>query len=227
MKREKTAQLKKRKNIYLRRLFLTVFVFMMLSFGMGIGIGWYLWGRDTGSDVELGTIQTPDWIEQRFIRKNIYSRPAASLRKVNDIVIHYVGNPGSTAEGNWRYFDGLADQKGDDGTSASAHFIIGLEGEIIQCIPLREIAYASNHRNSDTIAIECCHPDISGKYTKETYDSLVRLTAWLCDETGISRSQVIRHYDVTGKGCPKYFVDHEEAWKAFKKDVKNYQEPGA
>ena len=24
--------------------------------------------------------------------------------------------------------------------------------------------------------------------------------------------QVIRHYDVTGKICPKYYVEHEEAW---------------
>ena len=31
---------------------------------------------------------------------------------------------------------------------------------------------------------------------------------------------MIRHYDVTGKICPKYFVDHEDAWELFKGDVK-------
>ena len=32
--------------------------------------------------------------------------------------------------------------------------------------------------------------------------------------------QVIRHYDVTGKICPKYYVEHEDAWKKFIRDVK-------
>lgn len=30
---------------------------------------------------------------------------------------------------------------------------------------------------------------------------------------------LIRHYDVTGKGCPKYFVDYPATWEQFKKDV--------
>ena len=89
----------------------------------------------------------------------------------------------------------------------------------MQCIPTSEMAYASNNRNSDTIAIECCHPDADGKFTQETYDSLVELTAWLCQKFGLDADDVIRHYDVTGKLCPLYFVDHEDAWKQFKKDV--------
>ena len=35
---------------------------------------------------------------------------------------------------------------------------------------------------------------------------------------------VIRHYDVTGKNCPKYYVEHEDAWKQFKVDVADYIE---
>ena len=30
---------------------------------------------------------------------------------------------------------------------------------------------------------------------------------------------VIRHYDVTGKLCPLYYVEHEDAWQQFKADV--------
>lgn len=194
-----------------------------MVFAAGLGTGWYIWERNTGSTVSLASIQAPEWIDQRLIRKNIYSRPAVSLRQVNDIVVHYVANPMSSAEDNRNYFDRLADQSGDGATSASAHFVIGLEGEIIQCIPVNEIAYASNNRNSDSIAIECCHPDETGEFTEATYDSLVKLTAWLCDETGISRKSVIRHYDITGKDCPRYFVGDEDAWKQFKKDVQAYQ----
>ena len=99
------------------------------------------------------------------------------------------------------------------------HFIIGLGGEIIQCIPTAEVSYASNDRNFDTISIECCHPDESGQFTDDTYQSLVELTAWLCNRFQLSSEDVIRHYDVTGKECPKYFVDHEDAWEQFRNDV--------
>jgi hypothetical protein len=212
---------RKKKGNGFHSLILLILV-LMLAFTAGIGTGWFLWGNDRQAAVNLGAIQIPQWVKQELIRKNIYSRPAVSLRQVNDIVIHYVANPGSSAEQNRNYFDRLADQ-GEKGTSASAHFIIGLDGEIIQCIPIHEIAYASNNRNSDTIAIECCHPDETGKFTEATYESLVKLTAWLCDETGISRKDIIRHYDITEKNCPKYFVDHEEAWKTFRNDVKAYK----
>ena len=99
--------------------------------------------------------------------------------------------------------------------SVSSHFIIGLDGEIIQCIPLNEMAYASNNRNRDTISIECCHPDESGKFNKETYDSLVKLVRALMKTYHLQSQDVIRHYDVTGKICPKYFVEHEDQWKEF------------
>jgi hypothetical protein len=78
---------------------------------------------------------------------------------------------------------------------------------------------ASNERNRDTISIEVCHPDESGQFTQAAYDSLARLTAWLCAVCGLDVEDVIRHYDVTGKLCPKYFVEHEDAWELFKKDV--------
>ena len=128
------------------------------------------------------------------------------------MVIHYVGNPGTTAEQNHSFFQNLA-ETGE--TYASSHFLVGLDGEIIQNIPLNEIAYCSSNRNADTIAIECCHPDDSGQFNQATYDSLVRLTRWLMDAYDLEPDQIIRHYDVTGKICPKYFVDHPESWEEF------------
>jgi N-acetylmuramoyl-L-alanine amidase CwlA len=47
------------------------------------------------------------------------------------------------------------------------------------------------------------------------------LTAWLCKKFDLTEEDVIRHYDIKGKICPKYFVEHEEAWEQFKKDVKS------
>lgn len=155
-------------------------------------------------------------IEQQFLTPNPYSRSQSPLKKVNGLVIHYVANPGTSAQANRDYFEGL---KESHLTKASSHFIIGLSGEIIQCIPLDEISYASNHRNKDTISIECCHPEEDGKFNEETYQSLVKLSAWLCNVYGLEEEDIIRHYDVTGKMCPIYYVKHKDAWKQLKKEI--------
>ena len=134
------------------------------------------------------------------------------------MVIHYVGNPATTAEGNRNYFASLA--SGTENTFASSHFIVGLEGEVLQCIPLTEIAYASNDRNGDTVAIEVCHPDETGEFSRETYEQVVQLTAWLCHTFELDpETDVIRHYDVTGKICPRYYVEQPEAWEQFRLNV--------
>ena len=159
-------------------------------------------------------------IIEDYLTVNPYSRPGVGLRKVRGIVIHYVGNEGSTAKENRDFFESLKDSHE---RKASSHFIVGLEGEVICCIPVDEIAYASNQRNKDTISIETCHPKKDGKFGKETYHSLVKLTGELCLQYGLTKKDVIRHYDVTGKNCPLYFVEHEDAWKQFLKDVEEYR----
>ena len=155
-------------------------------------------------------------IEKDYIEPNPYSRSQIELKKVKGIVIHYVANPGSTARDNRDYFENLMNTHA---TKASSHFVVGLKGEIIQCIPLDEISYASNQRNKDTISIECCHPGKDGKFNKATYDALVRLAAWLCDSYGLDSADVIRHYDVTGKLCPLYYVENEDAWVRLRKNI--------
>ena len=129
-----------------------------------------------------------------------------------------MGNPATSAQANRNYFASLAE--GELGVYASSHFIVGLEGEVIQCVPLAEIAYASNSRNGDTVSIEVCHPDEGGEYASATYQQVVELTAWLCREFRLDpEKDVIRHYDVTGKLCPLYYVEHPEAWEALLEDV--------
>ena len=155
-------------------------------------------------------------MDVNLLTPNPYSRPQEAMGTIQGIVIHYTANPGSTAMENRSYFEGLKDS-GE--TYASSHFIVGLDGEIIQCIPSSEISYASNQRNYDTLSVECCHPDDSGQFTEETYQSLVKLTAWLCKHFQVPVDGVIRHYDVTGKICPRYFVEQPEAWTRFLSDV--------
>ena len=158
-------------------------------------------------------------LDVELLTVNPYSRPGTALEKVNGIVIHYTANPGATAIANRNYFENLKDTHT---TKASSHFVVGLEGEIVQCIPTAEIAYASNDRNSDTISIECCYKNEDGSFEQATYDSVIKLTAWLCEKFRLTSEDVIRHYDVTGKLCPLYYVEHEDAWTQFKKDVDTY-----
>ena len=119
-----------------------------------------------------------DAVIQDFLTPNEYSRPQTPLKKVKGIVVHYTANPGTDAKANRDYFESLSVTHE---THVSSHYIIGLDGTVIQCIPTNEIAYASNDRNKDTISIECCHKKKSGKFTKETYDALVKLVATLIE----------------------------------------------
>lgn len=161
-------------------------------------------------------IVLPDYIIEDLLPVNEYSRCGDKLTQVNGVVIHYVGNPKTTAWQNVNYFRNLA-TSGE--TSASSNLVVGMDGEVRLCVPLNEVAYCSNERNQDTISIEFCHPDETGEPTEATYESLVKLTAWLCDLYGLSADDVIRHYDVIEKECPRYFVENEAAWEQFKADV--------
>lgn len=156
-------------------------------------------------------------IIQALLTPNEYSRPQTRLKTVTHIVIHWVGNAGSTAKANCNYFESLKNKK----IYASAHYIIGLEGEILQCIPETEVAYHAKEANSYSIGIENCHPDWEGKFNSKTYASLIKLCADLCIRYGLEPDKaLLRHYDVTQKICPKYYVNNPREWDKLKKDVK-------
>ncbi|MGN0598368.1 MAG: N-acetylmuramoyl-L-alanine amidase [Oscillospiraceae bacterium] len=159
-------------------------------------------------------------ITDALLTPNKFSRPQISLKNVKKVVLHYVGNPNSTAMANRNYFE---NQK-NGGRYVSSHYIVGLDGEILRCVPENEVAYCSNQANTYSISIECCHPDASGKFTAETENSAAELCAYLLKKYGLTVDDLIRHYDVTGKQCPLWFVptkfQSEEAadarWAAFK-----------
>lgn len=158
----------------------------------------------------------PDWSEE-FLTISEYSRPGEPLNEVNNIFVHYTANKNTSAANNRSYFENLKDNH--DVPGASAHFIIGIEGEILQLVPLDEIAYAVQTRNEDSVSIECCYKYDNGQFTQETYDSLIELLAWLVDTYGLEADDILRHYDCGGKKCPLYYVEHEDAWRILKQDV--------
>lgn len=160
-------------------------------------------------------------IEEAFLTPNEYSRPQYKIGRIKNIFVHYTANPNTTAIQNRGYFENL----GETGErSASAHFIIGYDGEIVQCMPLDEEAYAVAGRNTDSISIECCYINEDGSFTDATYQSLIKLLSWLLGRYNLKSDDILRHYDCGGKLCPLYYVNHEDAWEQLKIDVSNYIE---
>lgn len=175
--------------------------------------------------IDISNIVMPDWIDQEFIRVNPYSRPQTPLTEVKYIAIHYVANPGSTAMGNREYFDNLGNP--DDpyygNRQASAQFIVGLDGEVVQCMPLNELAYAVRSFNPYTISIEVCHPDDTGKFSDVSLESVKKLASWLMQQFGLDgETCLLRHYDCDQKNCPKYYVENPDAWLELKQSIIDY-----
>ena len=220
---------KRRRRIVIKRIFFAVITLVLTASLILAGISIYRliypesydegfiptpFGKNVSEKVEKAKeLSIPDWLDEQLISFHTTARTGINLTDIDNIVIHYVGNPNSTAQNNRDYFDKAT-------TTVSSHFVVGLEGEIIQCVPLWEKSAASNNRNKDTISIEVCHPDESGKYNEDTYKSVIKLTAWLCNKFSLDETDVIRHYDITGKICPKYYVENEDAWEQLKADVK-------
>lgn len=211
-------QRRKKQKMYIRRITagMIVILFILILFFSAKGIIRLI--SSSKENEEILTLENGTKIKQDFLTPNPYSRPQDPLEKVNGLVIHYVGNSGISAQSNKNYFDSLKDTKK---IYASSHFLIGLEGEIIQCLPLNEIAFASKERNVDTISIEFSHKTIDGEPSQSTYESLVELSVSLCKKYNLTSKDILRHYDVTNKNCPRYYVENEDAWKAFIEEVDN------
>jgi N-acetylmuramoyl-L-alanine amidase len=175
-------------------------------------------------------------IDRRLLSVNPFSRPGKPLAAVKGIVIHWVNNPGITALQTRNYFEGLKSQSLNNPRAvfASAHFIAGLSGEIVQCIPVSEMAYhvgaksytsgalsrLGHYPNNCTIGIELCHPDHTGRFSLETWNAAAGLIAGLVAQFNLCPSTDIwTHHAVTRKVCPKYFVEYPEAFEQFKLDV--------
>lgn len=162
-----------------------------------------------------------------FITVNAYSRPGRRLDSVNGIVWHWVGNPGATPEQNRDYFESLKD--GRAGTFASAHYIVGVGGDVVQCIPETEVAYHAGsltykpeavdkfgpYPNATTIGIEVCHEDWTGRFTEAAVSALVALSADICRRHDLRPcTDIVRHFDITGKDCPRWYVNNPDEFRA-------------
>lgn len=227
----KRRKARRRRAYFYRALAFAMLIFMIMAIFLLAGLIYSLVRpkknqdsvipamQDSGlDDIKIEGVEKPE-ITVDLLDINEYSRPGTAVEEVKNIFVHYTANPKTSAANNRSYFANL-EQTHE--RSASAHLIIGYEGEIIQCIPLEEQAYAVISRNNDSLSIECCYLEEDGKFTQETYDSLVHLLAWLVQEYDLECTDILRHYDCGGKMCPLYYVEHEDAWEKLLADVEEY-----
>ncbi len=179
-------------------------------------------------------------IRKEYLDTTARSRPGTKITP-KGLVIHWTANQkkGAKAINNRNYFN-------DSGQAVSAHYVAD-DTEIVQCLPENEMAYhvgakmykkealqqLSSYPNNCTIGIEMC-VNVDGDFTK-TYQNTVQLAADILKRYGWTINQLWRHYDITGKDCPRFFVDDAiakhfgftsaaDGWKQFKIDVNNLKE---
>ncbi len=162
--------------------------------------------------------------------------------KISWIIVHYTGD---------RYSQGRAKKTADAmqtwKRTTSTHYLVG-DDDIYQVVEDRHAAWhcpyeksnkcaASNtvalgvdlvehKRNSRSKSVN----DRDWYFTDKVIEDGARLVAELADKYSIPQSHIVRHFDVTGKWCPRPFVGndtneitgdlHENAWIMFKERVR-------
>lgn len=152
------------------------------------------------------TIDAPDWDVKLLTNTSNFSSKKIN---VNYVVIHWTANEsnGADNDAHYRYFNG-----GYRG--ANAHIFVDEDG-ILQILPLNGYGWHAGKKsmNLQSVGIEVC-VNKDGDFNK-AYKNSVYATAKVLKEFNLPISRLIRHFDVTGKHCPSYFVDDYRAKEYF------------
>ena len=160
-----------------------------------------------------------------------YNFKKGDAARIRYIVIHYTGGFG-TAKEQCQYLAG-------GNRNRSAHYFVGYEGEVWQSVEDENIAWHcgaksykhSECRNANSIGIELCvrkkdqsHISAEDKdwyFEDATVEAAVELTRYLMGKYNVPVTNILRHYDVTGKTCPAPYVHNttQHTWEKFKKAV--------
>ena len=106
-----------------------------------------------------------------------------------DLIVVHVTDGGPSAINTANYFAGNA--------RASAHFVVGQDGTVIQCVPIDKSAWHAHGANSHSIGIEhCAYTESEAMRAGGTVLPLTpvqlaasaELVRWLCDKFGIEPS---------------------------------------
>lgn len=134
------------------------------------------------------------------------------------ITIHSTGNEKSTAQNERDWLVNPTNKR-----QASWHIAVD-EKQAVEAIPLNEVAWHAGDKegNRKSIGIEICE---SGNREK-TIQNTVKLVAGMLKERGWGVDRLRRHYDWSGKNCPRIMSANNWAgWEQFKQQVQVELEP--
>lgn len=160
--------------------------------------------------------------------------------KIFFIVVHYTGTPSNDCGAERAYKSILHSSR-----EASTHYLVGNDG-VLQILDEGKQAWhvggesdAKKHKiacfNSNSIGVDIVEGKVNAKsgkaedrdwyFSQNSLADAAELIAMLCIKYGISSANVVRHYDVTGKQCPRPFCGYDKndvmgdcgqnLWKAF------------
>lgn len=161
-------------------------------------------------------------LKKKLANRNNYGSKR-STKDIKKIVWHFTANDGDTDENNGKYFSNPVKPR------ASAHYFADSDS-VTQSVPDNYIAYSvggkkySNCKetgggkyygiatNANTISIELCDDVKNGKIypSEKTIENALELTRKLMKKYGLTKNDVIRHFDVNGKPCPAYWCGTKE-----------------
>ncbi|MDD3303793.1 MAG: peptidoglycan recognition family protein [Clostridia bacterium] len=155
-----------------------------------------------------------------YISKSEMTRKGEEIVSHDFIILHEIGNEYSTLAICKKEIEKLSEQ---DNIYYSLHYIIDKYGNILQCIPENEISLSCRDIaiNYHAISIGCIPCDEKGSFSKAEITSLQALLCDLSNQYNIRQENLLRHYDVVGKRCPHYYVEHPLKFWEIKKMMKN------
>lgn len=141
-----------------------------------------------------------------------------NTKDIRYIVLHFTANVTDKAKNNCKYFQ-------RKNIKSSAHYFVD-DNNIIQSVPDNYVAWSVGDKkyancsetgggtfhercgNANSISVELC--STNGAFTSGTIQNAVILVQTLMKKYNIDINHVIRHFDVTGKLCPGYWVCSQE-----------------
>lgn len=157
------------------------------------------------------------------------------LSNIEAVALHWTEGAFDTAKNECDYFATGIDR------SAGAHIFIDYEGHTGLSVPLRRTAWSVNssgfqpgayydiYNNFNTISIELCglkdldNPNGWHYPSEKQLLALSRMIRYIAKKCPNCKD-IVRHYDITRKPCPRPYVEDTEAWKALRRQLKVFFE---
>ena len=135
--------------------------------------------------------------------------------EAKSLTIHSTANLKSTAQNERDNLNRV------DNTSSTGFHIVVDDMQAIECVPLNKVTYhagdgASGPGNSTSIGLEICE---SGNRSR-TIENAANIAAKILHERNWGIDKLKRHFDWSGKICPRILSDNDwKEWNVFKSKV--------